>query len=100
MNLAFVEQRKEGLEYYLKELGRHSVLHKDEILHKFFSTDSNAFEKIKDSIQLPSSFPISAADIINFSKTYEYISASIKAQIKEHQDESILVYNHAFRYIN
>ena len=90
MGLAFLEQRKEGLEHYLKELGRHHVLHKDKILEAFFSSDPTDFEKLKESITLPGIFPIDTSDLMNFKKTYEYISANIKARVRK-DDSEILV---------
>lgn len=97
MNLAFLEQRKEGLEHYLKEIGRHHILHKDKILQAFFSNDASSFEKLKESITLPGIFAIDPSDLINFNKTYEYISASIKARVKK-DDEDLLVSLYIFSF--
>ena len=91
MDPYFLSQRKEGLEHYLKELGRHSRLHQDAILRKFFQNSSTSFENIKES--MPSqglSFSLETLDLHNLHKVYDYINASIKVHMNK-EDEGIAV---------
>ena len=91
MNPSFLSQRKEGLEHYLKALGRHPKLCEDELLRKFFENSSASFEKIKES--QPShglGFSLETLDLNNLQKVYEYINASIRARISK-EEEGIAV---------
>ena len=92
MDPSFLVQRKERLEWYLKELGRHSKLHEDSLLRKFFQNSSASFEKVKESVPSRESyFSLEALDLNNLHKVYEYINASIKAHLNK-EDDGIMVH--------